>query len=110
MVLSVRALETSLPDGWLLGDFIPSVAAAATLLPQSPQKAVPVSNCVPHFVQNAIEIPRGSSWSRLFSSYRDIQLLVKEVNELLIGDAEVVFGFCGFLCVCIKAKHKRYRD
>jgi hypothetical protein len=31
------------------------IAVAATLLPQLPQKAVPVSNCVPHFVQNAIE-------------------------------------------------------
>ena len=45
----------------------------------------------------------------MFSSYRGIQLLVKKVNELLIGDAEAVFGFYGFHCVWIKGKHKRYR-
>jgi hypothetical protein len=39
------------------GDFILGVAVAATGVPQLPQNAVPASNCVPHFVQNAIEIP-----------------------------------------------------
>jgi hypothetical protein len=37
-------------DGWI-------VAAAATAAPQLPQKDVSASNRVPHFVQNAIEIP-----------------------------------------------------
>lgn len=112
VVLSAGASETgtSRPDDWPSGDFVPGVAAVATSAPQLPQKAVPASNGIPHFVQKAIGIPRGSSWSRLFSSYRAIPLLVKEVNKLLIGDAEVVLGFCGFLCVWIKAKHERYRD
>ena len=59
VVLSAEAFETgtSRPDGWLSGDFMPSVAAAATAVPQLPQKAVPASNCVPHFVQKAIKIP-----------------------------------------------------
>ena len=59
VVLSAGAseTETSRPDGWLSGDFMPSVVAAATAVPQLPQKDVPASNRVPHFVQNAIEIP-----------------------------------------------------
>jgi hypothetical protein len=57
---------------WMAGDFIPSVAAAAILLPQLPQKAVPTSNCVPHFLQNAIEIfflVHGVRWFKVSSGY-----------------------------------------
>jgi hypothetical protein len=52
------------------GDFIPVVAVAATLAPQLPQKAVPASDCVPHFVQNAIKtlvLVHGARWFELSS-------------------------------------------
>ena len=39
----------------MLGAFASNVPVAVTVAPQLPQKAVPASNCVPHFVQNAIE-------------------------------------------------------
>lgn len=37
------------------GAFMSGVAIAATAAPQLPQKTIPASNCVPHFLQNAIE-------------------------------------------------------
>lgn len=66
-VLGAGASETgtSRLDCWLTGDSISGVAVAATALPQLPQKAVPASNLVPHFVQKGIRMLLTCPWQRL---------------------------------------------